>query len=75
MLLQMLLVMLRVTKLATANVTFELSDSGMLRHVTTQIRSREESFAANIAPVRIAPSVCGFMNSQAGQMGIAPMTL
>ena len=71
----MSLVILRITKLAAANVTFELSDSCMLRRVTTQVCSREETFAANLAPVRVAPSVGGFVNSQGVQMGIAPMTL
>ena len=67
--------MLWITKLAAANVTIELSDSGMLRHVTTQIYSRKEIFTANLAPARIAPSVCGYVNSQGVQMGIAPVTL
>ena len=75
MLLHMLLVVLRITKLAAANVTIELSDSRMLRHVTTQDCSRHETFTANLAPVRVAPSVCGFVGSQAGQRRIAPMTL
>ena len=66
--------MLRITKLAAAFFTFELSDTCMLRHVTTQILSREETFAANLAPVRIAPSVCGFVRSEAVQTCIAPMT-
>ena len=55
--------MLRITKLA-ANITIEQCDSGMLRHVTTQVGSREETFTANIAPVWVAPSACGFMGSQ-----------
>ena len=66
---------LRITKLAAANVTIELRDSGMLRHVTTQVCSHQETFTANFAPVRVAPSVCGCMGSQGVQMGIAPMTL
>ena len=60
--------MLRITKLAAANATIELSDSGTLRHVTTQ-----ETFTANIAPVRVVPSVSGCIGSQGVQMGIAPM--
>ena len=75
MLFQMLLVMMWITKLPAANVTFELSDSGMLRHVTTQVCSRQETFTANLAPVRVAPSVCGFVYSQGVQTCIAPMTL
>ena len=67
--------MLRIIKLAATDVTIELSDSGMLRHVTTQVCSRQETFTANLAPVRVAPSVCGFVGSQAGQSRIAPMTL
>ena len=67
--------MLWITKLAAANVAIELSDSGMLRHVTTQNCSREETVTANLAPVRVAPSVCGFVSSQGVQMGIAPVTL
>ena len=64
MLLQMFFDILQITKLAAANVTIELSDSGMLHHVTTQMCSREETFTTNIAPVRVAPSVCGFVDSQ-----------
>ena len=71
----MTLVILEITILAAANVTFELCDSGMLRHVTTQVCSSLKSFAANLAPVRVAPTVCGFMNSQGVHTCIAPMTL
>ena len=67
--------MLRITKLPATNVTIERSDSGMLRHVTTQVCSREETFAANLAPVGVVPFVCGFMGSQGVRMGIAPITL
>ena len=52
MLFYMSLVITRITILAAANVTVELSDSGMLRHVTTKVWSRLKSFAANMAPAR-----------------------
>ena len=68
-------VMLWITILPAANVTFELSDSSMLRHVTTQVWRRLKSFAANLTPVRVASTVCGFMSSQGVQTRIAPMTL
>ena len=64
MLLQMFFDILQITKLAAANVTIELRDSCMLHHVTTQICSREETVTTNLAPVRVAPSVCGFVDSQ-----------
>ena len=57
------MVVLRITKLAAANVTIEFRDSGMLRLVTTLMCSREETFTTNLAPVRVAPSMCGFIAS------------
>ena len=72
MLFQVLLVAMWITILAAANVTFEFSDSGMLRHVTTHVCSRLKSFAANLAPVRV---VCGFVRSKVLQTCLAPMTL
>ena len=42
-----------MTKLAAANVTLELIDSGILSHVTTQASSRLKSFTANLTQVKI----------------------
>ena len=67
--------MLRITKLAAANVTFELSDYGMLRHVNTHAHIRFKSFTANLTQVRIAYSVNVFIRSKVIQAGIARMTL
>ena len=75
MLFHVFVVITLITILAAANVTFELCNSGMLRHVTTQVCSTLKSFAANLAPVRLAPTVCGFVNSQGVHTCIAPMTL
>ena len=71
----MTLVILRITILAATNVTFELCDSGMLHPMNSQVWSILKSSAANLAPVRVAPTVGGFMNSQTLQTCIAPMTL
>ena len=70
MLFHVFLVITLITILTAANVTFELSDSHMLRHVTTQDWRCGEAFAASLAPVRVAP-----MGSQCVQTRVAPMTL
>jgi len=75
MLFHVSLVVALVAVLPPTHVTLELSDPGVDGHVTAQVWRRRETFAANLAPVRVVPPMYALVHAQTVCARIGPRTL